>query len=54
MVAAIWSTPETKMLDFPAETFLTFFLNHKLLQVNDRPQWKTVKNGSKNYVQKIA
>ena len=54
MVAAIWSTPETKMLDFPAETFLTFFLNHKLLQVNDRPQWKTVKNGSINYVQKIA
>lgn len=54
MVAAIWSTPETDMLNFPAETFLTFFLNHKLLQVNDRPQWKTVKGGSKNYVKKIS
>ncbi len=54
MVAAIWSTPEKLMMSFPAETFLTFFLNHKLLQVNDRPQWKTVKNGSINYVQKIA
>lgn len=54
MVAAIWSTPEKGMLDFPAETFLTFFINHKLLQVNDRPVWRTVKNGSKNYVDKIA
>jgi len=54
MVAAIWSTPEKGMLDFPAETFLTFFINHKLLQVNDRPVWRTVKNGSINYVNKIA
>lgn len=54
MVAAIWSTPEKGMLDFPAETFLTFFLNHKLLQVKDRPVWRTVKNGSVNYVNKIA
>lgn len=54
MVAAIWSTPEKGMLDFPAETFLTFFINHKLLQVNDRSVWKTVKNGSIQYVNKIA
>ena len=54
MVAAIWSTPEIDMLNFPADTFLTFFLNHKLLQVNDRPQWKTVKGGSKHYVEAIA
>lgn len=54
MIAAIWSTPEKSMLDFPAETFLTFFINHKLLQVNDRPVWRTVKNGSVNYVGKIA
>lgn len=54
MIAAIWSTPEKSMQDFPAETFLTFFINHKLLQVNDRPVWRTVKNGSVNYVNKIA
>lgn len=54
MLAAIWSTPEKQMLAFPAETFLTFFINHKLLQVNERPKWRTVKNGSQNYVQKIA
>lgn len=52
--AAIWSTPEQKMLDFPASTFLTFFINHKLLQVNNRPVWRTVKNGSVEYVKKPA
>lgn len=52
--AAIWSTPEKKMLDFPAESFLTFFLNHRLLQVNDRPVWRTVKGGSVEYVTKIS
>ena len=52
--AAIWSTPEAKMFDFPAATFLTFFINHKLLQVNNRPVWRTVNNGSIQYVQKAA
>lgn len=52
--AAIWSTPESRMLDFPASTFLTFFINHKLLQVNNRPIWRTVKNGSIEYVKKAA
>lgn len=51
---AIWSTPESKMLEFPAATFLTFFINHKLLQVNNRPIWKTVKNGSRQYVDRAA
>lgn len=52
--AAIWSTPEGEMRDFPAETFLTFFMNHKLLQVNNRPVWRTVKGGSRCYVEKAA
>jgi predicted NAD/FAD-binding protein len=52
--AAIWSTPEVNMEDFPAETFLTFFINHKLLQISDRPVWRTVQNGSIQYVNKVA
>ncbi len=52
--AAIWSTPEQKMMEFPAATFLSFFINHKLLQVNNRPVWKTVKSGSIQYVQRAA
>ncbi len=53
MGAAIWSTPEKEMLTFPAATFLTFFINHHLLQVNNRPEWRTVKNGSRNYVERV-
>lgn len=50
MGAAIWSTPIEGMAAFPAETFLQFCLNHGLLQIFDRPQWKTVRNGSREYV----
>ncbi len=52
--AAIWSTPERGMEEFPAETFLTFFINHRLLQINDRPIWRTVQGGSVEYVKKVS
>ncbi len=54
MAAAIWSTPSGKILTFPAATFLRFCINHRLLQVNDRPQWRTVKGGSREYVKKMT
>lgn len=50
MSAAIWSTPSRGMLDFPAHTFIQFFANHSLLQVSGRPVWRTVRNGSREYV----
>lgn len=53
MAAAIWSCPSEQMLAFPLATFIQFCHNHGLLQVNDRPKWFTVKNGARNYVQKI-
>lgn len=53
MAAAIWSTPDDRMMDFPAESFIQFFRNHGLLTVNDRPQWRTVAGGSHTYVQRI-
>ncbi|MBB1486715.1 NAD(P)/FAD-dependent oxidoreductase [Oceanospirillum sediminis] len=53
MGAAIWSTPASEMLDYPALSFLRFCQNHGLLQVNDRPQWHTVKGGSREYVRKL-
>jgi predicted NAD/FAD-binding protein len=52
--AAIWSTPSRGMLDFPARTFIEFFANHSLLQVTGRPVWRTVKGGSRQYVDKLA
>ena len=53
MGAAIWSAPSSEMLDFPAENFVTFFSNHRLLQY-DRPVWRTVKGGSRRYVEKLT
>jgi predicted NAD/FAD-binding protein len=54
MAAAIWSSSPRDILDFPAATFLRFCLNHALLQINDRPQWRTVRGGSREYVQALA
>lgn len=54
MAAAIWSSSPSDILQFPAATFLRFCLNHGLLQVNDRPQWRTVAGGARHYVHKIA
>lgn len=50
MGAAIWSTPATTMLKFPAETFVYFFKNHGLLSLKDRPRWQTVVGGSSAYL----
>lgn len=50
MAAAVWSTPSNKVGDFPLISFLRFCQNHGLLQIKDRPQWYTVKGGSKQYV----
>lgn len=53
MTGAIWSMSSKDCLDFPAETFMQFCINHSLLQVEGRPVWKTIKNGSITYVNEI-
>jgi uncharacterized protein len=53
MGAAIWSCPLDEAARFPAEAYLHFFLNHGLLSVNDRPQWRFVKGGSRSYVERM-
>jgi predicted NAD/FAD-binding protein len=52
MGGCIWSTPTSEMLKFPAYTFLIFCMNHGLLQIFNRPQWKTVSKGCRTYVEK--
>jgi predicted NAD/FAD-binding protein len=54
MAAAIWSAPRRDILDFPLPTFIRFCQNHGLLQIVDRPQWKTVAGGARTYVDRIA
>ena len=54
MAAAIWSCPVDQILAFPMHTFVRFCDNHGLLQVNNRPRWKTVRASSRQYVNKLV
>jgi predicted NAD/FAD-binding protein len=53
MAAAIWSCPWGEIGRFPAVTFLRFFANHGLIQLQDRPQWRTVEGGSSRYMDRL-
>lgn len=52
MGAAIWSTPDADIMAFPAQSFVQFFANHRLLEFRP-PEWRTVTGGSRNYVKKL-
>ena len=54
MGAAIWSTPMAGMLGFPARSFINFYANHGMLQFRDRPDWRTVTGGSRQYVNRLV
>jgi predicted NAD/FAD-binding protein len=53
MIGAIWSCSTLQMMAFPIGTLIRFCHNHGLLQVNDRPQWHTVKGGAREYVRRM-
>jgi len=53
MVSAIWSMPPYEASQMPLNFFLSFFKNHGLFKLKNRPQWYTVENRSKTYVDKI-
>ena len=50
MASAIWSASITQVMQFNAQFFVKFFHNHGLLNINDRPQWRVIKNGSRSYI----
>jgi len=54
MAAAIWSAEPVSILDMPVRFLVRFFANHGLLQVRDRPVWRVIKGGSREYVQKLV
>ncbi|MES2770754.1 MAG: hypothetical protein V4623_02065, partial [Pseudomonadota bacterium] len=54
MAAAIWSCPTQQVAAMPLLTFIRFCQNHGLLQVFDRPAWRTVLGGGRSYVRKMA
>ena len=53
MLGCIWSCPTDQMLRFPVATMIRFCHNHGLIRVSDRPQWHTVRGGSRHYVQRL-
>ena len=54
MAAAIWSTPVADMPAYPAAAFVRFCQNHGLLELGQRPVWRTVDGGSRAYVQRLT
>lgn len=50
MGAAIWSTTAKEMRAYPFASFVRFFASHGLLELVNRPKWRTVKGGSRSYV----
>lgn len=53
MVGAIWSTPTGSAQAMPAAAVIRFFHGHGLLKIKNRPQWRTVTGGSRNYVERL-
>jgi len=50
MGSAIWSCPTGTFAGFPIQFILEFFRHHGLLDLTNRPQWRVVEGGSRNYV----
>lgn len=53
MGSAIWSSPESDVASFPAQTYIQFFKNHGLLELKNRPQWRFVRGGSVSYIEEM-
>ena len=54
LIAAVWSCPPGAALDYPAGYLFAFLANHGMLSVTGSPQWRTVRGGSRCYVERIA
>lgn len=54
MGAAIWSADPAQMREFPARFFAQFFANHRFLDVFGQPQWRVIRGGSRQYVEKLT
>lgn len=54
MGSAIWSANCATILEFPLSFFLRFFRNHGLLSVSNRPQWRVIEGGSREYLRPLC
>ena len=54
MGSAIWSCPVGTFEAFPIRFIVEFYKNHGLLSVRNRPVWRVIEGGSKNYVTQMV
>ena len=52
--AAVWSADPDQMWSFPARFLVTFFHNHGMLSLTNRPSWRTISGGSARYVEALT
>lgn len=53
MASALWSSPPSRILDFPARFLVQFMANHQMLELSGRPIWRVVRGGSASYVRAL-
>jgi predicted NAD/FAD-binding protein len=53
MSSAIWSSNPRSIFSMPLKFLVNFFDNHGLLSLTNRPTWKVIKGGSKEYIKKL-
>lgn len=52
--ASIWSADPEKVAQFPMRFMAEFFRNHGMLNVWNRPQWRTIVGGSRAYMAELT
>lgn len=50
MVSAVWSSPDLDVEQMPLTTLVTFFDQHGLFDLTQRPRWRTVMGGARTWV----
>ena len=51
--SAVWSADPDQMWRFPARFLAEFFDNHRVLELRGRPSWRSIKGGSRRYVEAL-
>lgn len=54
VVASVWSAPPDDVWRMPVGFVVDFFSRHGLMQLRNRPKWRSVAGGSRRYVQALC